>query len=370
MQLTISKQDLLAGLTATQGIIEKRNTMPILSNVLMDADDKRLRMVATDLEIGVRLEVPAKVKSAGKITVPARKLLDIVKELPDQDLEFKLVENQQLEFKVGKFRSRIAGLPADEYPNLPSYEDGKFFEVGSEALKRMVARTRYAVSTDETRYNLNGIYFEKAEKGKLLRLVATDGHRLAMTDSSEMGDLGDGWGERGLIVPRKAIAELQKMLDHNEKIELSFQKNHGIARAGNTVLLMQLIDGEFPKYEQVIPAKIEKEVIVSRAGMITAIRRVSPFADERSHLVKMTLSGGVIAIEASSSGVGEAREEVPVEYDGDELTVGFNAKYLGDALAAFESDDVTLGLIDEVNPATIRCTNEENTLAVVMPMRI
>lgn len=369
MQLTISKQDLLTGLSATQGIIEKRNTMPILSNVLLDADDKRLRMVATDLEIGVRLEVPAKVKSAGKITVPARKLLDIVKELPDQDLEFKLVENQQLEFKVGKFRSRIAGLPADEYPNLPSYEDGKFFSVSSEALKHMMARTRYAVSTDETRYNLNGIYFEKAEKGKTLRMVATDGHRLAMVDNA-MDNLGDGWGDRGLIVPRKAIAELQKLLDHNEKIELSFQKNHGIVRAGNTVLLMQLIDGEFPKYEQVIPAKVDKQVVVARAEFITAIRRVSPFADERSHLVKLTLSSGSIAIEASSSGVGEAREEVPVEYDGEDLTVGFNAKYLSDALAAFESTDVTLGLIDEVNPATVRCPSEKGTLAVVMPMRI
>ena len=369
MQLTISKQDLLAGLSATQGIIEKRNTMPILSNVLLDADEKRLRMVATDLEIGVRLEVPCKVKAAGKITVPARKLLDIVKELPDQDLEFKLAENQQLEFKVGKFRSRIAGLPADEYPNLPSYEDGKFFSVSSESLKGMMAKTRYAVSTDETRYNLNGIYFEKAEKGKILRLVATDGHRLAMTDS-EIGNLGDGWGDRGLIVPRKAIAELQKLLDHNEKIELSFQKNHGIARAGNTVLLMQLIDGEFPKYEQVIPAKVDKEVVASRAGLITAIRRVSPFADERSHLVKLSLGSGTIALEASSSGVGEAREEVPVEYDGEALVVGFNAKYLGDALSAFESDDVTLGLIDEVNPATIRSGSDEGTLAVVMPMRI
>lgn len=369
MELSINKQELLSGLAATQGIIEKRNTMPILANVLLEAHEGGLVVVATDLEIGVRLEVEAKVASPGKITVPARKLFELVRELPDEAITLKGLDNNRVEISVGSFRSEIAGLPADEYPNLPSYEEGKFFKLDSTDLSEMLQRTVYAVSTDETRYNLNGIYFERVDGGKKLRLVATDGHRLALTDRELQ--IGKAWGERGLIVPRKAITELRKLLDNNESVELSFQKNHGIARTGNTILLMTLIDGEFPKYDQVIPKGSDKELVVPRENFIAAIRRVFPVTDERSHMVKLRLTPSEVAIEADSQGVGQASTELSGEYNGKEtLTIGFNARYLLDALGVLSSDKVSIKLIDEVNPATLQGVEEQGTLSVVMPMRI
>ncbi|MEW6777060.1 MAG: DNA polymerase III subunit beta [Bdellovibrionota bacterium] len=369
MELSISKQDLLSALSAAQGIVEKRNTMPILSNVLLDAEEEGFTLIATDLEIGVKIRVKAKVKGKGKITIPARKLFDLVRELPDQDVKLKTSENNRVEISVGKFRSQIAGLAADEFPNLPAYEEGKFLTVESKALSEMLGRTSYAVSTDETRYNLNGIYFEKLDGGKKLRLVATDGHRLAMVDRAVEG-LGKSWGDKGIIVPRKAVGELKKLLDQTEKIELSFQKNHGIARAGDTVLLMQLIDGEFPKYEQVIPAKTDEKLTVSRASLLASLRRVSLVSDDRSHMVRLALSKGGLTLEADSMGVGEASEELPAEYGGKELTIGFNAKYLADAIGSLTASDVQVDFVDEVNPAIIRGAGEEGALAVIMPMRI
>ncbi len=369
MEFTIAKSELSGGLTATQGIVEKRNTMPILSNVLLEAEGENLCLIATDLEIGVRLEVPAKIKDKGRLTVPARKLYDLVRELPDQDIKIKSLDNNRIEISVGKFRSQIAGLAAEEFPNLPSYEDGKFFSIESAVLREMLDRTVYAVSTDETRYNLNGIYMEKAEGGKKLRFVATDGHRLALVDRAIEG-LGKAWGDRSLIVPRKAIAELRKLLDHHDKIDLSFQKNHGIAKAGNTLILMQLIDGEFPKYDQVIPQHTDKEVILGRAPLLQAIRRVALVSDDRSHMVRLSLAKGSLTLEADSQGVGEASEEMPAQYGGAELTIGFNGRYLTDALSSLKSSDVKMSFIDEVNPAILTGVGEEGSLSVIMPMRI
>jgi len=372
MKLVIEKNDLQRGLARLQSIVEKRNSMPILANVLLSAskDGDTLELAATDLEVGVRGVQTAKVSKEGQLTVSARKFYDIVRELPDEEIKLEATSNAYLEIHCGRARFSLAGTDAEEYPSLPEFAPERLGTLQSAVLAQMIERTMYAASVDETRYNLNGVYFEvQADTGKI-RMVATDGHRLALVDrtaGSEVEGLASG-----VIIPRKGLAELKRLVDEEDadEVEIGFEGSSGLARRGSVTLVMRLIEGEFPNYSQVIPKTTGHQITLEAEPLVRALRRVALLSAERSRAVKMELSAGSLTVSSSNPDLGEASEELDVDYAGDTMSMGFNARYLLDALGSLGAKEIQLGLSDANSPVEMRPTDDADSLAVVMPMRL
>ena len=376
MKLSISKDELQTGLSRLQSIVEKRNSMPILANVLIRATVKagdeaaQLHLAATDLEVGIQSSHDAKVKKAGGVTVSAKKLFEIVRELPEEDIFLEATANGYLNIKCARSDFTLAGTSPEEYPTLPEFAPKQTARVQAQVLSVMIERTMYAASVDETRYNLNGVYLEVLDEPGRIRMVATDGHRLASVDRTLSEDvLGL---ENGVIIPRKGIGELKKLVDENDadEIELAFEGNNGLARKGRVTLIMRLIEGEFPNYTQVLPTKIERSIVLPAEEFGRALRRVALLSSERSRAVKLELTNGRLTISSSNPDLGDAREELDIDFAGEDLAIGFNARYLMDALSTLRSKEVRFGLQNELAPAQLVPTDDEDTLAVVMPMRV
>ena len=374
MKLSITKSEFLRGLGRIQSIVEKRNSMPILANTLIEApstgSDAMLQLSATDLEVGVRSQHPAEVAEAGGLTVSAKKLFEIVRELSDETIELEATANSYLEIRCNRSRFTLAGTAAEEYPTLPEFSPEKTVPVSSGVLAAMIERTMYAASVDETRYNLNGVYLEVLEETGEIRLVATDGHRLACVDREIDGDASAL--ASGVIIPRKGLGELKRLVDEEDtdELELAFAGNSGLARKGDVTLVMRLIEGEFPNYNQVIPKDLTRSLILPTDGFVQAVRRVALLSSERSRAVKLELSDGQLVITSNNPDLGDAREELDVDYAGDPLAIGFNAKYLLDAISALQLKEIRFAFQDELSPSRITPPEDEKSLAVVMPMRI
>jgi DNA polymerase-3 subunit beta len=374
MKLAIGKAELQRGLARIQAIVEKRNSMPILANALLEATGPKgkgsLAIAATDLEVGIRGVHEADVKEAGGITVSARKLYDIVRELPEETVEIDAGDNAYVEIRCGRSRFSLAGAAAEEYPDLPEFSPEHLVRLPAAVLSVMIERTMYASSVDETRYNLNGVYFEVDQETSKIRMVATDGHRLALVERAVGADASQL--ASGVIVPRKGLAELKRLVDEEDadEVEIGFEANNGLARKGNVTLVMRLIEGEFPNYHQVIPKGIDRTLTVGTSDLVHALRRVALLSAERSRAVRLALAPGRLTISSSNPDVGEASEELDVDYDGEEIAIGFNARYLLDCLGVVGAKEVVLGLQNENAPAQVRPTDDADSLAVVMPMRL
>jgi DNA polymerase-3 subunit beta len=375
MELKIGAQELARALGRSQGIVEKKSTMPILSHVLLEAKKGNvLHVSATDLDLSVSSEHACEVTKEGALAVPAKHLFEIVRSLPEQEVTLKRAGNNYLEVRSGPSEFRIVGLPAEDFPALPKFEKVPFVDVVPAELLAQIDLTSFAASTDETRYNLNGVYFEP--QGPVLRMVATDGHRLALSEKPLAGDYAL---KRGVILPRKGLHELKKILGESvdaatEKPEtkLGFAENSAVYRRPGVVLAMRLIEGLFPDYKQVIPKQGEKIVKVGRQRLLETLRRVSILASDKSHAVKLELSAGLLRVLSQNPDLGDAKEEVPVDYAGEPLKIGFNSRYITDVAAVLKSDDVQLELADDLSPGVLRGAGPEDAgyTAVVMPMRI
>lgn len=375
MELKIGAQELARALGRSQGIVEKKSTMPILSHVLLEARKGNvLGVSATDLDLSVSSEHPCEVGKEGAVAVPAKQLFEIVRSLPEQQVTLKKAGNNYLEVKSGPSEFRIVGLPAEDFPALPKFDKVTFVDVNPAELLEQIERTSFAASTDETRYNLNGVFFEP--QGAVLRMVATDGHRLALAEKPLAGDYAL---KKGVILPRKGLHELKKLLGEGaepgqdqQETRLGFAENSAIYRRPGVVLVMRLIEGMFPDYKQVIPKQGEKIVTVGRQRLLETLRRVSVLSADKSHPVKLELAAGVLTVRSSNPDLGDAKEDVPVEYAGEPLKIGFNARYLTDVAAVLKSDDLRLELADDLSPGVVRGAGPEDAgyTAVVMPMRI
>jgi len=370
MEFTIARDELLQGLYLTQGIVERRTTIPILANVLMETVDSGIAITATDQEIGVRRRCEAKTKKKGALTTGARKLYEIVRECPEGPIVIRTLENNWIEIASGNSRFKIVGLDPKEFPAMPSPErerDGNTLKASSEVLRQMITRTLFAVSTDDMRANLSGIFVETLEQGKL-RMVATDGHRLSMiTRSVEDGSLA-----ASVILPRKGVAEISKVIETgDDPVSLAVQGNVVHASRGQVDLSMRLVEGEFPDYKQVVPSRSERRMLIAVEPLLAALRRVSTVSSERTRGVKFTLEAGKLEISSINPDLGEASEELAVEYDAAPLSIGFNGKYFMDLLGVLSGDvQVDIGFNDEVSPALLQCEADPDYLYVVMPMRL
>ena len=379
MELAIERVSLQNSLAMVQGIVERRNTVPILGHVLLEPDGNKMRLSATDLEVGIRTEVACKSSAKGSLTLNARKLFEIVREAEGDEVTFKSLENDWVELKCGRARFKMMGLDPRSFPAMPSQSAKGGAEPARKAVKgdlkvaatvlaAMIDKTLFAVSPDEARYNLSGVYIDSPAPGTA-RMVATDGHRLSMVDREVAGFSMQG----GAIIPRKGMAELRKLLDQagDGEVELALDGSLAWIKRGATEVSMRLVEGEFPDYRGVIPKQSRYQVAVARDSLLSAIKRVAIFSNERYHGVKFGLTSGTLTVSSASPETGEASETIDVEFGGDEFSIGFNASYVQQVLSVIpEGTDAVLGLSDEVSPGVITTTSDSQFTYVVMPMRL
>jgi len=364
MEVVLDRDAFLKGLQMVQNIVEPRQTLPILANVLIEAEGESVRMTATDLEVGARVSVPAKVGAKGAITVSARKLGEIVKELPAAAVALKVSENVTVSLRCGGATYRLVGLAPDDFPPVVPASPQSWVTVEARTLREMLNQTSFAVSHDETRYALNGVLF--AFQGKDVRMVATDGHRLALSTRS----LGKSVATATGIVPRKAVTEIMRVLGAGEEVQIAITENQFILQMPNFVMTARLIEGQFPNYEAVIPKTHPGKLSAARSSLSAALRRVAVMAEERNKPVKLALSPAALKLMASSQELGEAEEILEVEYAGEEFVIGFNSRYLLEAMGALEKDQVVLEIKDAQSPGVIKSVEDEGYCCVIMPMRI
>jgi DNA polymerase III subunit beta len=371
MEFTVSKSDLVKELNLSQGVVEKKTTIPILSNVLVETAEDRIILTATDLELGIRCSCPAKVQRSGAGTIPARRLLDYVRLLPDADVSVKLTENQWASLLCGRSRTRIAGMSRESFPELPEMPE-KIADLPVKALVSMIGKTIFAISTEESRFTLNGALLLVKNKG--LTMVATDGHRLSMVEYDI--PFPDIAGSYRALLPRKAMGEILKLATESAPdsvIAFAGDDNHLFFQLGGRLLLCRKLTGNFPDFERVLPKEHPHSVTLQRDELKGAIERVSQFADERSRAIRLRLGPGEAKIHSSISETGESEESLPVEYDGETVEIGFNAQYLLDFLRAIPQDQVTIRFKDGNSAGELRPAGENvdyNYRYVVMPMRI
>jgi DNA polymerase III subunit beta len=368
MELVVRKNDLLRELQLFQGIVERKNTIPILANVLLEAKDGELKFLATDLEVALRSRCDATVTKPGALTLPAKKLYEIVKSLPDTDI--RIAEDKSgVKVAADRFDSRIQTLPKDDFPTLPDGGANPTASLQGSALKEMVAKTQFAITGEDTRYFLNGAQF--VLRGDSMSLVATDGHRLALVTVKRDGDADAP--EVKAILPRKTLGELGRLLTEGDTA-VSYERgeNHLFFEVGGRKLISRMIDGQFPAYERVIPKGNDKHIEFERERLTNAVKRVALLSNERSRAVKFQIDKGKVDVTSSSPELGEAHETLPVDYDGTSLQICFNAQYVLDFLSAVSSDVVSLDLKDEVSQAVMKPVGVEgyDYTYVIMPMRV
>ena len=371
MRVTLERSNLLKSLNHVQRVVERRNTIPILSNVLLKADEGVLTLKATDLDIEVTETTPASIEQSGATTVSAHMLYDIVRKLPDgSEVMMAVSDDNGLSLVSGRSQFRLQMLPESDFPDLTAGEFSHTFRMACEDFKTLIDRTQFAISTEETRYYLNGIYFHTVEdEGELkLRAVATDGHRLAQAQTTAPDGSA---GMPGIIVPRKAVAEVQKLLeepDASVTVELSETKIR--FTVNQVVMTSKLIDGTFPDYNRVIPSGNDKELVLDRATFASAVDRVSTISSDRGRAVKLSLTDGQLVLSVNNPDSGSAEEEIAVGYGADALDIGFNSRYLLDITNQLSADETTFMLADPGSPTLIREKGEAGALYVLMPMRV
>jgi DNA polymerase-3 subunit beta len=373
MNLTITKEQIINGLQAVQNVVSSRTTLPILSNVLMRAEGDRVEFTATDLDVTIACSVEAKIKKSGVSTVPVKKLFGVVRELNGNDIEIEVDEKNTCIIHCGASFYKIHGLSADEFPPLPKFKDDKKISMPQKTIKEMLKKTSFAISTDESRYVLNGVFVSL--KDQKMTVVATDGRRLAKVEDEEVDISEKSQGE--FIVPAKAVNELNRLLQEKGDLEIKFSENQAAFKLkddkendkGFSILIItKLIEGNYPNYRQVIPVETKERVPLAREEFLHALRRAEIMTSEKFNSVRLTFSKNNLAITANSPEVGEARESLAVNYKGKEIAIAFNAKYLIEPLNALTEGEIFFELIDELSPGVLKINGP--FLYVVMPMRL
>jgi len=372
MEISVSKNDLLKELTATQGVVERKTTIPILSNFLFEAGGDKLSITATDLDLSLRTSCPAKVKKEGSCTIPARKLYDYVKLLGDGDISIKLLENHWVQIRSGRSNSKMVGMARANFPALPLFPAESALQLPAQVLRQLIAKTIFSISNEESRYTLNGALL--VLKPESLTMVATDGHRLAHVEHN--GTKLPVSGELKVLVPKKAMAELSTLLNSSDAQTVEFAKDESTLffRIGGRLLTSRQLTGQFPNYEAVLPRENNKFVTVHCDELSAAIQRVAQFADERSNAIRMRVEKNELKVSSSNTETGESEDSIETAYTGDPMVIGFNSQYLLEFLKVVGAGDVRFEFKDAQTAGQLRpdeaADSEYRYRYIVMPMRI
>ena len=373
MEITVSRQDLVKELTATQSVVERKTTIPILSNFLIEAEGDRLNITATDLDQAIRTSAEVKVKKPGSCTIPARKLYDYIKLLPDGEISIKLLENHWVQIRSGRSNTKMVGMARANYPQVPEFPTVAVTSIPLIALKTLIARTIFAISNEESRYTLNGALL--VLKAESLAMVATDGHRLSFVEKTNENLVGIS-GEKRVLIPRKALQELQQLLNVSDADEIDFadDEHNLFFRVGHRTLSSRKLSGQFPNFEAVMPRDNTKFAVVRSSELASAIQRVAQFADERSGAIRLRLESNELKISSSSTESGESEDIIDTPYAGDPIMVGFNSGYILEFLKALGNEgEVRLEFKDSQTAGQMRPEDpdaEYKYRYVLMPMRI
>ena len=368
MEVRISREVLLNAVHKVQGIVEPKGTMPILSHLHLSAKKDNIVIRATDLEIGALASYPANVSSEGAVTLNARKLFDIIRELPNEEIFIRKEENNWITLKCGKSKFRLPGLSPEDYPPMPKYSDEVVIEFDSKTLKEMIRKTFFSVSPDESRQALNGLLLEVEGSGATL--VGTDGHRLALI-SRPVNSQNNKNEKVSYLLPKKALSELLKLMeDDDEKLGFSSHENHLAFIHGKQVIVSRKIDGKFPNYLQVIPTDNSLKAQANREDLTCALKRVALLADEKSKMVRFEIEKGTLTLVSDNTELGVAVEEVALDYDGEAVSIGLNAKYVLDILNVMDVETVVLNLKDQNHSCLFTSVNDDQYKSIVMPMRL
>jgi len=366
MEFRIQKNEFLRGLRLAQGIADRKSTMPILANVYLRTEGKtKILLAATDLNVSVSAELAAKVEKEGALTVGARPLHDIVANLPGEDVVFKRAENNWADIKAAKVAYKLVGMPDRDFPKLPDHREVAFAKCDPAVLREMIDKTLFSVSNDETRFHLNGVFFEC--DGAHARMVSTDGHRLSKVERTLTG--GPALAA-GVIIPKKGLVEIKRTVESEKNaISIAFQGSYVFIKTTDVVLAVKLIESQFPPYEQVIPKTNQKVAVIGRAALLEALKRASLMASE-TRGVRFTFEPGLLRVASDNPELGEVREEVEVDFNGEPVSVGFNPRYFTDLLTQMVSDEIRVEVAGELDPAVVKPREGDDYLGVVMPMRI
>jgi DNA polymerase-3 subunit beta len=339
---------------------------------MIETVDAGINLVATDLQVGLRFRCPAIVKQPGGITVLARKFFEIIREMPEEEIYLKLKENNRLFISCTGIQYHLVGLPVLDFPALPETDQNQMITLEGTDIREMIQKTIISISLEDTRYNLSGIYFEYVtdeNNRHKLRMISTDGHRLSLIDK-EIEPLAEGAFSQGVLLPRKAVSELLKILDKPGSIRLGFKENNGIIVKDNILIIMRLLDRKFPDYHLVLPKKKDKSLLLSKNSLLDAMRRMAVLSTEKYKGIKLLLKKGVLEILSVNPEIGDAKEELPLDYTGEKMDIGFNPRYFIDALLVMNSEKITLELSDGVSPAVLSGEKDPDYLALIMPMKV
>jgi len=366
MELLVRRNDLVKELHLVQGIVERKNSIPILSNVLVEARPDELRISATDLDVSLRCGCAAQVVKEGAVTLGAKKLYEIVRSLPESDVRLEVQPDAWATIECERSVFRMAGLPREDYPTLPEGKAGKGVEISADVLRTLIQRTGFAITAEDARYYLAGALL--VLEGHEAAMVATDGHRLAYARAKTEQEVSE---TIKVLVPRKAILELARLIEGEETVDFQRGEGHLLFAAGGRTLASKLIEAQFPAYEKVITVTGDKKLNLGREALHSAIRRVSLLSSERNRAIKVSVTDGKLELSASSPELGEAKESLPIEFEGDPVDIGFNAQYLQDFLSAANTDEIILELRDAESQGVLRPAGDDegNYRYVVMPMR-
>jgi DNA polymerase-3 subunit beta len=371
MECIFNKETLIQGLQLTQNIADKKNTLPILGNVLIKSQKGEVEISATNLEVSVRAKIPAQIQQEGILSLQAQKAYEVIRELPGSEVRLKGRENFWGEIESGKSFFTLAGLDPKEFPKLEVEQSDVLFQINASSLRNFINKTTYATSTDETRYHLNGVLVEldHSKKQGIIKGVATDGHRLALVEE-EIESEGPLRLEQGVLLPRRGLMEVKKAFTESEgKIEVGISKKMVFLRRGGMSISMRLISGEFPDYRQVIPKGGNRFLTLKKEPFIGALRRILLLSSDRYRGVRLNLTKQEVTLSLHNPDIGEARETLSVEYSGDPLEMGFNTRYLLEAVLACDEENVQFNFKDELSPVLVQGPEHKKSLAVIMPMR-
>ena len=369
MEFKINRETFLDGIQKTLGIVEKKTTIPILNNILLKADANKIKIIATDREIILISDYEADVMEKGEITISAKKLFEMIREIQGDVINF-VQKNNIVKISSQRAFYKIPGLPADDFPNIADDQDIPLFKIPGNILKDLINKTSFAMATDETRKNLNGVLLEEGMDGvnHLMRMVATDGHRLALAKSMTSGHFFKTG--KGIIIPRKGLMEIKKIIDENEDVKIGLHKNMFVLQTENTILKVSLVDADYPDYKKVIPAEKGIKVVLEKEYFLHALRRMSVVSSERYGGVILSFTKGKLTLNSTNLDVGEATEEIDVDYDGEVIDSGFNVNYLIDAISAANKENIVFEVGLGLKPSMIKQAEDDNYLCIIMPLKI
>jgi DNA polymerase-3 subunit beta len=369
MEFKINRETFLDGIQKTLGIVEKKTTIPILNNILLKADANKIKIIATDREIILISDYEAEVLEKGEITISAKKIFEMIREIQGEMISF-VQKNNIVKISSQRAFYKIPGLPADDFPSIADDQDIPLYKIQGNVIKDLINKTSFAMATDETRKNLNGVLLEEGMDGvnHLLRMVATDGHRLAMAKSITSGHFFKTG--KGMIIPRKGLMEIKKIIDENEDVKIGLHKNMFILQTENTVLKVSLVDADYPDYKKVIPTEKGIRVVLEKEYFVHALRRMSVVSSERYGGVILSFSKGKLTLNSTNLDVGEATEEIDIDYDGEVIDSGFNVNYLIDAISVVNKNSIVLEVGLGLKPSMIKQAEDDNYLCIIMPLKI